>query len=288
MNNIQAELQVERVNIASGMHGLPAFSHVPLRFDWSPPGLTFGQVLEEAGKIPLPPYIHRPAVDSDRQRYQTTYACREGSVAAPTAGLHFTPEVFDALGQKNIPRLFLTLHVGAGTFKPVTAPRVGGHSMHAEAFSVSLSAIDSLVAMGDKKLIAVGTTTARTLESLYWASVRLLKGEPLHTPLVIEQWEPYQIGTTIDCSRQQALATLARWLRDHQQDNLQGTTRLLIAPPYRFKVMDGLITNFHQPGSTLLLLIAAYLGPAWREVYQFALDNDFRFLSYGDSCLFLP
>lgn len=258
-----------------------------IRFSWRPESLTFGQVLEIAGVTPLPPYIKRAAEITDKQSYQTVYARSEGSVAAPTAGLHFTEEVFQRLKKKNIDPLFLTLHVGAGTFRPVTAASISDHRMHHEQFCVSRDLLVRLRNHTDT-LTSVGTTSMRTLESLYWIGTCLSGGvEPESDTISLGQWVPYTWDGALP-SRAEALQSIIDFLDRRRLDSLQGETSLIIVPGYHFMMVDALITNFHQPGSTLLLLVAAFAGPVWKEAYQYALDNDFRFLSYGDSCLFYP
>jgi len=257
-----------------------------IEFSWNT-DMSFGSIVEEAGKIPLPPYMNRPAEDADAERYQTIYARRDGSVAAPTAGLHFTPEVLQSLEGKNIETTFVTLDVGAGTFKPVKSERMAGHQMHTEKIYVSLETIRKLrQAKAGKKIIAVGTTTTRTLESLYWFGVKLT-GSP-DACFEIHQWEPYDYDSKDLPDVDAALQAVENHMIDNDMDLLQGKTQVIIAPGYSYKIIDIMITNFHQPKSTLLLLVAAFYGERWREAYDYALTNDFRFLSYGDSCLFLP
>lgn len=257
-----------------------------VHFSWNPPGVTFGEVLGMAGQTPLPPYIQRAAEPSDKQRYQTVFARDEGSVAAPTAGLHFTPRVFASLAGKGIEQRYVTLHVGAGTFKPVTAPTIGEHAMHQEQFEVSRDLIADL-ARGGKKLVCVGTTSMRTLESLYWIGTKIMKG---HVPpggiFSLEQWFPYYRNGRSLPDVSESLGAVLHWMDQNGQQYLRGETSLIIVPGYPFKMVDALITNFHQPGSTLLLLVAAFAGPGWKDAYHFALENGFRFLSYGDACLF--
>jgi S-adenosylmethionine:tRNA ribosyltransferase-isomerase len=256
-----------------------------VHFSWNPPGVSFGEVLGMAGQTPLPPYIQRAAEASDKIRYQTVFARDEGSVAAPTAGLHFTPRVFGSLAGKGIEQRYVTLHVGAGTFKPVTAPTIGGHGMHQEQFEVSRDLIAEL-ARGGKKLVCVGTTSMRTLESLYWLGAKLMKGYVPHGGVFsLDQWYPYRNGRTLP-EVSQSLGALLQWLDQNGQQELRGETSLIIVPGYPFKMVDKLITNFHQPGSTLLLLVAAFAGPGWKDAYHFALEKGFRFLSYGDACMF--
>ena len=249
---------------------------------WQPQALTFSQVLELAGQVPLPPYLNREAVSSDAQTYQTVYAQHNGSVAAPTAGLHFTDAVFEQLIAKNIATSHLTLHVGAGTFKPVGQEGIARHQMHTEQLVISRPLIETLLSQNGKT-IAVGTTSVRTLESLYWHGVQLIQNPD--APFYVSQYDPYQ--NLPEVSAFQSLTAIADAMDRRQSPLLSGATQLLIAPGYRFKIINGMITNFHQPRSTLLLLIAAWLGPKWKEIYEYALSHQFRFLSYGDSCLFL-
>ncbi|MDY5969240.1 MAG: S-adenosylmethionine:tRNA ribosyltransferase-isomerase [Bacteroidales bacterium] len=252
-------------------------------FDWEG-GFTFAEVIQEAGVIPLPPYLHREAVDSDSERYQTVYAHSEGSVAAPTAGLHFTDAVFSKLKEKGIATEFITLHVGAGTFKPVNSDTIGEHEMHVEKVQVSQDNLERFLAYANRPLFAVGTTTVRTLESLYWFGVKLSLYPGLEE-MRVSQWDPYELADKA-LPKNESFENVARFMRQKGLSLLNGDTQLLIAPGYQYRVIDGLITNFHQPKSTLLLLVSALIGEKWRECYQYALDHDFRFLSYGDSCLF--
>jgi S-adenosylmethionine:tRNA ribosyltransferase-isomerase len=255
-----------------------------ITFSWEPAHLSFGELLELAGKTPLPPYITRPAEQQDKTTYQTVFARDDGSVAAPTAGLHFTPEVFEKLQQKDIQSRFVTLHVGAGTFKPVSTPTIGDHQMHSEQISVERSLLKAL-ASHNGALVSVGTTSMRTLESLFWLGAKLLRGyRPQDMHHKVEQWEPYQ--TLVVPEPKRAFEAILQWMDLNNTGVLQGETALIIVPGYHFKVVDILVTNFHQPKSTLLLLVAAFAGPRWKEAYRYALDNGFRFLSYGDSCLF--
>lgn len=247
--------------------------------------VPFATLIDQAGVIPLPPYLHRASEASDNERYQTVYAMHEGSVAAPTAGLHFTEAVFDSLRRAGIETDFVTLHVGAGTFKPVSTNTIGEHEMHVEKVLIARSLIEHVLSHQGKPLVAVGTTSVRTLESLYWFGVKLL-ANPNLTDMQIRQWDPYQLAQTVSTS--QALQQVLHWMDKQQTAHLLGDTQLLIAPGYHYHIVDGLITNFHQPKSTLLLLVAALIGDGWRECYRYALSHDFRFLSYGDSCLLLP
>lgn len=255
-----------------------------INFSWTPATLSFAEVLQAAGVMPLPPYIKRKADNTDDTRYQTVYAKNEGSVAAPTAGLHFTEAVIKKVQQKNITPAYLTLHVGAGTFKPVKAATMQAHDMHAEWIEVSTGFIKQL-AIHTNAVIAVGTTSMRTLETLYWLGVKCLtkKTVEITDNLHVSQWECYDLPQQY--SRQQALQALLQILQQQQVQKLIATTQIIIAPGYIPKVVNALVTNFHQPQSTLLLLVAAGIGNDWRKVYDYALENNFRFLSYGDSSL---
>ncbi|OQP61369.1 S-adenosylmethionine tRNA ribosyltransferase [Niastella vici] len=258
-----------------------------IELSWSPVSLTFAEVLHVAGNIPLPPYIKRTVEQTDSERYQTIYANSEGSVAAPTAGLHFTDAVFAELDRKHIHREYVTLHVGAGTFKPVKADTMGEHPMHAEFIDVSTSTLECLLQYLNKQITVVGTTSLRTLESLYWLGVKA--GRQPNLPLeelVVHQWDPYELnGTPVPAKA--ALENLLQYLQKKGLNRIITKTSLLIAPGYKFQIPQALVTNFHQPQSTLLLLVAAFVGNDWRKIYSYALENDFRFLSYGDGCLLL-
>jgi S-adenosylmethionine:tRNA ribosyltransferase-isomerase len=263
-------------------------------FRWEPAALPFAEVLRAAGHLPLPPYIDRPDTAADAVRYQTVYAAAEGAVAAPTAGLHFTPELLAELHQKDIETGQITLHVGAGTFQPVKAEHMADHPMHTEPILVTAALLRQLLAHRPRPVLAVGTTSLRTLETLYWLGLGLLHPAAASTEtgtseLLVTQWQPYEMAeTAARVSPETALAALLQHLEANGTDTLEANTRLLIAPGYQFRLVDGLITNFHQPESTLLLLVAALLGPGWRAVYDHALANGYRFLSYGDSSLLLP
>ncbi len=252
-------------------------------FNWTGE-LSFAEVIDAAGVIPLPPYLNRKAEESDSIRYQTVYAHHEGSVAAPTAGLHFSPEVFQSLKAKGIETEYITLHVGAGTFKPVSTDTIGEHEMHVEPVHITADNLRRIIAHQSKPLIAVGTTTVRTLESLYWFGVQL-QANPQLECMHINQWDPYILDTSL--SYTDAYANILRWMENQNTDYLDGETQLMIAPGYRYRIINGLVTNFHQPQSTLLLLVSALIGEQWKACYRYALDHEFRFLSYGDSCLFL-
>jgi S-adenosylmethionine:tRNA ribosyltransferase-isomerase len=253
-----------------------------IRFHWKPAHLNFAEMLELAGLIPLPPYMRRQAEESDDERYQTVYAREEGAVAAPTAGLHFTPEVLEAIEDKAIDIEYLTLHVGAGTFRPVKAESMADHDMHAEEIYVEKDLILRLMQAPTR--VAVGTTSMRTLESLYWLGVNIIE-QKLTDPdnLLVNQWDPYELRGDVSVSL--ALSALVAFLDKYERSFVHARTSLLIAPGYSFRMVDALVTNFHQPKSTLLLLISAFIGEQWKEIYRYALDNDFRFLSYGDSSI---
>ncbi|MBR1835270.1 MAG: S-adenosylmethionine:tRNA ribosyltransferase-isomerase [Bacteroidales bacterium] len=249
-------------------------------------GLSFAELIDQAGVIPLPPYLHREALPSDSERYQTVYALHQGSVAAPTAGLHFSPEVFEALSSKSIATDFITLHVGAGTFKPVSTATIGEHEMHVEKIEIARSNVETILNHLGHPIIPVGTTTVRTIESVYWFGVKLSQNPHLDAMHVL-QWDPYELES-LNISTLQAYQNVLQWMDRKGIEHLDGDTQLMIAPGYKYHVISGLITNFHQPKSTLLLLVSALVGDAWKECYRYALDHQFRFLSYGDSCLFLP
>lgn len=248
--------------------------------------LSFAEVLELAGKTPLPPYIGRKAEEEDKKRYQTIFARHSGSVAAPTSGLHFTDEVLQSLQQKDISSTFLTLHVGAGTFKPVSSPTIAEHLMHHEQIIVSAETVAALINATESSIISVGTTSLRTLESIYWLGVKILNGHTFgEEGFSIEQWEPYRIPAERTYTTTTALQAVLDYMKERLLDTIHGETSLIIVPGYTIRTATELITNFHQPGSTLLLLVAAFCGENWKSIYDFALQNDFRFLSYGDSCL---
>lgn len=253
-----------------------------IRFSWAPSQLSFSQIIESAGSIPLPPYMQRKSEPSDQIRYQTIYAQHEGSVAAPTAGLHFTETIFEKLKAKNIAQASISLHVGAGTFKPVSAESITDHSMHHEQIVISQKLVQQLIHNQGNPLIAVGTTSTRSLESLYWFGARLIQNP--EATFDIQQWEPY-LGQPQPTALESLNAVL-HYMQRHQLHHLHGSTGIIIAPGYQFQLVDVLITNFHQPKSTLLLLVSAFYGNHWMQAYQFALDHQFRFLSYGDACLF--
>ncbi len=257
-----------------------------VEFFWDNEEVTFAELLETAGVLPIPPYLHRETEKSDLETYQTVYSKIEGSVAAPTAGLHFTPEVLTSLDNKGFVREELTLHVGAGTFKPVKSDTLQEHEMHLEYISVNRSTIEHIQRNLDK-IIAVGTTSVRTLESLYYIGTLLFTNPEAGTDeLVVNQWMPYEESNN-QLSSFEALQNILDYLDEIKQNKLITATRILIAPGYDFKIVKGIITNFHQPKSTLLLLISAFVKGDWKQIYDYALTNDFRFLSYGDSSLLL-
>ncbi len=257
----------ERIGDASGIN-----------FKWDNATVSFADIIEAIGLTPIPPYLNRETEDIDQDRYQTVYSEHQGSVAAPTAGLHFTNAILKQLEENNHPLLNVTLHVGAGTFKPVKSEDISNHDMHTEHFVIERNALKRLIAH-HKDLIAVGTTSVRTLESLYWYGVRILTQHSIENG--IEQWDPYNLESSF--TKEEAFEALLNYMNQKQLSHLAGKTAIIIVPGYRFKVINGLITNFHQPKSTLLLLIAAIVGQKWKNIYQYALDHNFRFLSYGDS-----
>jgi S-adenosylmethionine:tRNA ribosyltransferase-isomerase len=299
-----------------------------IELSWSPPELSFAELLHRAGLIPLPPYIRRAPAGSDQERYQTVYARYDGSVAAPTAGLHFTEALFKTLEAKNIRKEFVTLHVGAGTFMPVKTEVLAQHAMHAEFIVVKRPTIEKLLAAAEGTIIPVGTTSLRTIESLYWLGIKTIRNPAiLPEDLVVHQWDPYTSETTNDRDGAAghgsedgaigpgsgagagarnaagtgmesipvgdspagvALQALLDWMERHGLEQLQTKTQLLITPGYPWKLTRALITNFHQPESTLLLLVSALIGDSWKDIYRYALDHEFRFLSYGDGCLLYP
>ena len=271
-----------------GEHGT---SHL-VEFEWSvadgqqpAENISFAEVIDAIGELPIPPYLNRKSEESDKTTYQTVYSKIKGSVAAPTAGLHFTPEVLSTLDAKGIDREELTLHVGAGTFKPVKSEEIGGHEMHTEYFAVHRRTLEKLL-KHDCHAIAVGTTSVRTLESLYYIGLHLHNGTSMPDPMHITQWEPYTTGEAIPV--QQAIRNIIAWLDDNHETVLHGSTQIIIVPGYEYKIVRALVTNFHQPQSTLLLLVSAFVHGNWRPIYDYALGHGFRFLSYGDSSLLIP
>jgi len=258
-----------------------------IEFSWTPYELPFTSILHQLGSIPLPPYLKRPADISDAERYQTVYAKESGSVAAPTAGLHFNEQLIEGLLKSGIEPLYVTLHVGAGTFMPVKSDKLSEHHMHEEFIEVSAVIIEKLISKLHVPVIAVGTTSLRTLETLYWLGLKISKHKNISArELFLDQEYPYLESG--DISPADALLYLSDWLKKEPGEKLITKTQLFIVPGYKFRLVHGLITNFHQPHSTLLLLVAAFIGPSWKSVYTFALEHGYRFLSYGDGCLFLP
>lgn len=253
---------------------------IEVDFSWDNAALSFAQVVELCGEVPIPPYLNRRSEQRDNADYQTIYAQPEGSVAAPTAGLHFTPEVFEQLAQRDVHPHYITLHVGAGTFRPMKSEHVGEHEMHSEHFFAERRLIEDYLNSNGTK-IAVGTTTLRSMESLYWLGVKAHR-QMLNNSLFVGQWEPYSIEPV---GVEQSMRALLNLMDERATDVLSASTQIMITPGYRVRTANALITNFHQPRSTLLVLVSALLGERWREVYSYALNHDFRFLSYGDSSL---
>ena len=278
-------IQGEEVVLSAEKKESHGDSHI-VEFSWDNPKYTFADLLDAAGVLPIPPYLHRETEKSDLQTYQTVYSKIKGSVAAPTAGLHFTPEVLSDIDAHGIGREEVTLHVGAGTFKPVKSETLEGHEMHTEFISVRRSSIEKIQkSLGN--IIAVGTTSVRTLESLYYMGV-ILSNHPDATSedLVVKQWMPYEEKNNV-LSAYDALQQRLDYLDRHDADRLVTATQIIIAPGYTFKIVRGIVTNFHQPKSTLILLISAFVKGNWKPIYEYALSHDFRFLSYGDSSLLL-
>ena len=270
----EIDINGDTITLSCERKGLHGTSHT-IEFTWNG-NYTWAEILDAVGELPIPPYLNRETQESDKRTYQTVYSKIKGSVAAPTAGLHFTNRVLSALDAAGIDREELTLHVGAGTFKPVKSEEIGGHDMHTEHIAVRRQTIEKLIAHGGKAT-AVGTTSVRTLESLYYMG---LTGE-LHVP----QWIPYE---TEDIPTLQALQQLLDYMNRHQLDVLHASTQIIIAPGYRYHIVERMVTNFHQPQSTLLLLVSAFVNGDWHKIYDYALAHDFRFLSYGDSSLLIP
>ena len=274
------EFSAERLSREEGMSNI-------IRFSWDNDNFTFGELLEHFGELPIPPYLNRATEPSDLTTYQTVYSHVEGSVAAPTAGLHFTKEVLRNLVLLGVNEDEVTLHVGAGTFQPVKSETIGEHPMHKETISVRKQTIELLIKnLGH--IVAVGTTSVRTLESLYYIGLQLIKNDT-EREIMVEQWEPYNEEETNEMPVTKALQAIIDYLTKHQLPTLNAETRIIIVPSYKFKIVNKLITNFHQPKSTLLLLISAFVGEdKWRGIYEYAMNHEFRFLSYGDSSLLIP
>ncbi|MBQ4022229.1 MAG: S-adenosylmethionine:tRNA ribosyltransferase-isomerase, partial [Bacteroidales bacterium] len=258
-------------------------------FSWDDDSVTWAQVLDACGELPIPPYLNRATEASDLQTYQTVYSKVKGSVAAPTAGLHFTPAVLAALQQRGIERAELTLHVGAGTFKPVKSERIEGHEMHSEWIYVPRSAVEALL-RHDGECTAIGTTSVRTLESLYYIGKKIIVNpDATEEQLKVGQWEPYEQEPSNPTDALAALEAILGRMDRHHTDALHTSTQIIIAPGYRYHYVRRMVTNFHQPQSTLLLLVSAFVGgDHWKDIYRYALNHDFRFLSYGDSSLLEP
>jgi S-adenosylmethionine:tRNA ribosyltransferase-isomerase len=274
-NQKEHELQAERI-CAEG-------EAWRIRFSWDTNNLSFSEVIEASGHTPLPPYITREDEEEDSERYQTIYSAVRGSVAAPTAGLHFTEDVLKTLAGKGIKLADITLHVGAGTFQPVRAGDISQHEMHCEHFFVTKDTIDQLIE-NHGRIIAVGTTSVRTLESLYWLGVKSIRDSRLNSgSMNIDQWEPYEKDPDIEVT--DSLNALKVLMKNNDVSILSASTKIIIIPGYKFRMIKGIITNFHQPRSTLLLLISAWTGKSWQRIYKYAIENGFRFLSYGDSSL---
>lgn len=255
-------------------------------FEWDNQDVTFADILDVFGELPIPPYLNRDTEEKDKETYQTVYSKIKGSVAAPTAGLHFTKQVFDSLKTKNIECEELTLHVGAGTFKPVKSDILAGHEMHTEYIAVHKNTIDKLI-QHQGSAIAVGTTSVRTLESLYYLGLLILENPDIEQEkLHVDQWQPYKVEN--ETSVLDALQAIYNYLENHQMETLHASTQIIIAPGYEYRIVKAIITNFHQPQSTLLLLVSAFVNRDWKSIYDYALSHNFRFLSYGDSSLLIP
>ena len=274
--------------ITATCHGVHGTSHL-IRFEWNCADVSFAEILDAIGELPIPPYLNRETQESDKTTYQTVYSKIKGSVAAPTAGLHFTPEVLQALDAHGIDREELTLHVGAGTFKPVKSEEIEGHEMHTEYIAVRRETLQKLISH-DACAIAVGTTSVRTLESLYYMGLKVLRNPAVTAcDLHVSQWEPYDdMNHDVKATVQEALQALIDWMDSNHTDVLHSSTQIIIAPGYEYKIVKMLVTNFHQPQSTLLLLVSAFVHGDWHRIYDYALSHDFRFLSYGDSSLLIP
>ena len=279
VGNQQVEIKATR----QGEHGTSQLVH----FSWDQSNVSFAEILDVAGELPIPPYLNRKTQESDKTTYQTVYSKIKGSVAAPTAGLHFTDRVLKAIDERGIDREEVTLHVGAGTFKPVKSEEIEGHEMHTEYICVHRRTLEKLI-RHDAQAIAVGTTSVRTLESLYYMGLKLLRNPDLNEEeLHVNQWEPYDANVPA-VPAVEAIKAILSWLDRNQLEALHSSTQIIIAPGYDYKIVRMLVTNFHQPQSTLLLLVSAFVKGDWRRIYDYALAHDFRFLSYGDSSLLIP
>lgn len=284
-NIIVNDKEVSITAIRKSEHGT---SHC-IEFNWDDPHTSFAEIIDVVGELPIPPYLNRETQESDKTTYQTVYSKIKGSVAAPTAGLHFTPEVLEALDHHGIDREELTLHVGAGTFKPVKSELIENHEMHTEYIAVKRETVEKLL-KHNCHAIAVGTTSVRTLESLYYMGCKLMKNPDLgETELHVNQWEPYENNDEkMEITPSQSLQAIIDWLDKNHLRTLHSSTQIIIAPGYDYKIVKMLVTNFHQPQSTLLLLVSAFVHGDWHKIYDYALCHDFRFLSYGDSSLLIP
>ena len=285
---LEKEIQIEeeKIILKAGLVEKLNDAYV-VELSWNPGNFSFAEIIDHAGETPLPPYIKRKTEESDSETYQTIYSVHEGSVAAPTAGLHFTKEIFSSLKKKNIDTGFVTLHVGAGTFKPVKSANMEGHEMHAEWIDVTSNFIEQLIQNISHGVFCVGTTSVRTLESLYWMGLKTFLDPNIEFEnLKINQWEVYEDPLkNNNCNAKDALQSLLNYLKNKKTERLFIQTQIIIAPGYSFRIIKGIVTNFHQPKSTLLLLVAALIGENWKKIYEYALAHEFRFLSYGDGCL---
>lgn len=287
---LQLEVQIDgRFCALTAERLAPCGSGHEIRFAWNAAEYSFGELLEACGELPLPPYLDREVEEADLRTYQTVYSKIKGSVAAPTAGLHFTEDVLKELDAVGVERDEITLHVGAGTFKPVKSACISGHEMHAEWIYVRRGNIEKLL-HHDGRCIAVGTTSVRTLESLYYIGRKLLKNPFLsEAELHVSQWEPYEKpDVSSEPATRETLQCILNWMERNETDTLHVATQIMIAPGFHYRIVSAIVTNFHQPGSTLLLLVSAFVGKDWRNIYDYALAHGFRFLSYGDSSLLFP
>lgn len=284
---LELDINETTVTLQATKHGETETS-VIIRFSWNG-GFSFAEILEAAGELPIPPYLNRDTEESDKETYQTVYSKIDGSVAAPTAGLHFTDDVFKTIDARHIERDEVTLHVGAGTFRPVKSTEIQGHEMHSEYICVTRHNIERLLAH-QGHCTAVGTTSVRTLESLFYIGLKILQNPDINEKdLHIDQWLPYDTADQCtDINSTDALQAILRWMDTNGCNALHTTTQIIIAPGYKYHIVERIITNFHMPQSTLLLLVSAFVGDDWKRIYSYALDNDFRFLSYGDSSILIP
>lgn len=284
---LELDINGTAVTLQATKHGETETS-VIIRFSWNG-GFSFAEILEAAGELPIPPYLNRDTEESDKETYQTVYSKIDGSVAAPTAGLHFTDDVFKTIDARHIERDEVTLHVGAGTFRPVKSTEIQGHEMHSEYICVTRHNIERLLAH-QGHCTAVGTTSVRTLESLFYIGLKILQNPDIkEKDLHIDQWLPYDTADQCtDINNTDALQAILRWMDTNGCNALHTTTQIIIAPGYKYHIVERIITNFHMPQSTLLLLVSAFVGDDWKRIYSYALDNDFRFLSYGDSSILIP